>query len=119
MNPTQIPGGINFSQMIPDTQTLSFPKIDHILAHAKHPELSYLYARPEFQASAATSGPDDGENTKGGASGKKSKIKIPKKPAYEKKNPNKIRKSEIYEKYYIDENRQKKNTPVKKVKGLF
>lgn len=48
MNPTQMPSGINLSSMIPDTQTLSFPKIDHILAHAKHPELSYIYARPEF-----------------------------------------------------------------------
>jgi hypothetical protein len=118
MNPNQFQtSAVNLANIIPDSQTLSFPKIDHILAHAKHPELSYIYARPELQASASASGQDDPLGKGGPGSGKKTRKNAKRQPVIDKKSTGKIRKNEIYEKYYLDENRLKKVTPIKKVRA--
>jgi hypothetical protein len=117
MNPNQFQTtpSVSLANIIPESQTLSFPKIDHILAHAKHPELSKIYARPELQASASASGQDDPLGLGHPSTGKKTRKNSKRQSVYEKKSTGKSRKSEIYEKYYLDEARLKKVTPIKKV----
>lgn len=123
MNPTnqyQSPvSQADLSQMITEGQAIQFPKIDHILAHAKNPELSYIYARPELQTSASATANVPQEPTL-----KKTESSTPKKgrprdksklEGGEKKQGTKIRKSEIYDKYYLDNTRMKKNQSFKKV----
>lgn len=115
--PFQTAASMNLDQIIPESQPLQFPKIDHILAHAKNPGLSKIYTHPEFQASASASELDGlanfGKNTP--SSNKKARSKNKRSHVFEKKSTGKFRKSEIYEKYYLDDTRMKKVTPIKKV----
>ena len=120
MNPSQFTSatGVNLSSIIPETSPVQIPKIEHILYHAKHPELSRIYANPEFQTTLSQSGIDEstpmGKESTG--KNKKTKIKLNRAQIFEKKNPNKMRKNQIYQKYYLDdEARMKKATPIKKV----
>ena len=106
---------MGLSQIIPDSQTIQIPKMDHILAHATHPELSYIYARPELQATAASTAQEN-------ITSQKFESRTPKKGRPTKKlmdlvdkKGTKTRKSEIYDKYYLEGNRMKKASVIKKV----
>jgi hypothetical protein len=104
------------TQGMSEGQPMQIPKIDHIIAHAKHPEFSYIYARPELQASASSTIPQPSTPSQNDASTPKKGR--PKKTTVEggEKNPvTKVKKSQIYDKYYIDTTKPKKTAPLKKV----
>jgi len=115
---------------INETQAIQFPKIDHILAHAINPELSYIYARPELQATA-TANANTPDNVSVATKEEVVKeTKTPKKgrPAKDKKNiidvsekkaeAKKPKKADLYDKYYIDTTKIKKTPPPKKVRDF-
>jgi len=105
-----------------ESQSLQFPKIDHILAHVNNPELSYIYARPELQATATANTLDTSsivtkEETKTPKKGRPAKNKTAE--GGEKKAGTKSRKDmyEKYDKYYLDTTKIKAPQP-KKVSSL-
>lgn len=109
---------LDLTQVIPEGQPMQIPKIDHIIAHAKHPEFSYIYARPELQASASATIPQPSTPSQNDASTpKKGRPRADKKQTEggEKKPGTKMRKNEIYDKYYLDTTKPKKTAPLKKV----
>jgi len=101
-----------------ESQSMQVPKIDHILAHASNPELSYIYARPELQATASVNSQDatslirgDSQTPKKGRPAKGSKGL----DTADKKAGIKPRKPDPYDKYYLDNTKPAKKPPPKKV----
>ena len=95
--------------------SLQLPKINELLLQTKRRDLSFLYSN---KAESTTLQTDFGQQLIKKEDEQKTKLGS-KKREVTKNTGSKIKKSEIYEKYYIDDVKAKKFVPLKKIVFRF